>query len=200
MVMKAEAFLDSKKVSESIGDVMFTQYGFSGPAILDISYEISVRIHRDKGSGASLRLSFFPRLTEKQVFFEIEKRIKKHPSYKASHLLWGLLTEKISHAVCAISSISEDRKAGEMTKEEMNQLVSVLTALKSEVSGTRGWNEAEFTAGGVDGIEVDPKTLESKKMKSVYFAGEVLDVDGMVGGYNLSWAWASGWVAGRLGK
>ncbi|MEK7591835.1 MAG: NAD(P)/FAD-dependent oxidoreductase [Patescibacteria group bacterium] len=200
MVMKATAFLDGKQVSESVGDVMFTQYGFSGPAMLDVSYEISVRINREKKSGASLRLSFFPRLSREEVSEELKKRKEKHPSYIVSHLLWGLLTEKISNAICVIAGISSERKASEMTEKEMNILVSTLTSFESEVTGTRGWNEAEFTAGGVDGAGVDKKTLESEKIKSLYFAGEVLDVDGMVGGYNLSWAWASGWVAGQLGK
>jgi len=71
-----------------------------------------------------------------------------------------------------------------------------LKSMRFEVIGTRGWNEAEFTAGGVDTREVDPATLESKIMKGIYFAGEVLDVDGRRGGYNLAWAWASGSVAG----
>ncbi|MBI5613393.1 NAD(P)/FAD-dependent oxidoreductase [Candidatus Gottesmanbacteria bacterium] len=200
MVMRAEAFLDGKNVSESVGDVMFTQYGFSGPAILDVSYEISIRINRIKGSGASILLTFFPRYTKEEVLDELKKRKEKHPGYLVSHLLWGLLTERISNAVCDIAGILPEKKAEELSEIELSNLLSVLTSFESEVTGTRGWNEAEFTAGGVDGSEVDPKTLESMKMKSLYFAGEVLDEDGMVGGYNLSWAWASGWVAGRLGR
>ena len=200
MVMKATAFLDGKQVFESVGDIMFTQYGFSGPAILDVSYEISVRINREKGEGASLRLSFFPRLTREEVLEELKKRKEKHPSYIVSHILWGLLTEKISNAITAIAGIAQEKKAGDLTEKEMAVLVSTLTSFESQGAGTRGWNEAEFTAGGVDGQEVNPTTLESEKIKTLYFAGEVLDVDGMVGGYNLSWAWASGWVAGKLGR
>ena len=76
--------------------------------------------------------------------------------------------------------------------------MQTLTNFTAEVTGTRGWNEGEFTAGGVDTDEVDPKTLESKKSKGLYFAGEILNVDGQVGGFNLSWAWSTGFVAGKI--
>ncbi len=87
-----------------------------------------------------------------------------------------------------------------MTDGEREKLLTVLTEFVSEVSDTRGWNEGEFTAGGVDTDEIDHETLMSKMAKHMYFAGEILNVDGQVGGFNLSWAWATGWIAGMLGE
>jgi len=187
-----------KEMMRTSGDVMFTKYGFSGPAILDVSREISIRINREGVHGAALELSFFPQSSFENVETIVKQRFAKHPTYPVSHCLLGILTEKIAGAVCAVSGIPKDRTAKEIHRDEIQRLLGTLIAYRVEVSDTRGWNEGEFTAGGVDGSEIDPQTLESKKAKGLYLAGEILDVDGPVGGFNLSWSWASGWVAGKL--
>lgn len=198
MIMQATAVVGGEDKTTAIGDVMFTQYGFSGPAILDISYDISVRINREKKTDISVRLSFFPNTPAGDLRNMLEERWKKHPTYPVSHSLWGLLTQKASGAVCAVSDIPKERVSDELTPDEINRLIQTLTAFTAPVMDTRGWNEAEFTAGGVDTAEVDPQTLASKNASDLYLAGEILNVDGQVGGFNLSWAWASGWVAGKM--
>jgi hypothetical protein len=190
--------INGKEMQTRAGEVLFTQYGFSGPLILDVSRDISVRINRDGKKDTGLRLSFFPNKSPEEVQSIIKDRFAKHPSYPVSHCLWGLFTEKVAGAVCAVSTIPKERKAGEMKEEEFNKLLQTLTVYSVPITDTRGWNEGEFTAGGVDMREVNPETLESKKAKGIYFAGEILDVDGPVGGFNLSWSWASGWVAGKI--
>jgi len=197
-VMRIDSFIANKKIAESIGEVLFTQYGFSGPAILDICRDISIRINREGKRDTSLRLSFFPYTSRDELEHMLLERFQKHPTLPISHCLWGLLTEKIAGAVCGVSVIPKDRIARDVTDEEKEKLIHTLTSYEASVTDTRGWNEAEFTAGGVEGSEVNPETLESKKAKGIYITGEVLDVDGPVGGFNLSWSWASGWVAGKL--
>jgi len=196
--MQVTSIISGKKINTATGDVMFTKYGFSGPAILDVSRDISIRINQEGKQDSALQLSFFPHTSIEEVEILVRKRLKKHPTFSVSHCLWGLLTEKISGAVCVASNIPKDRIAGEVSDEELQRLFNVLTSYDADITGTRGWNEGEFTAGGVQTSEIVPQTLESKKAKGLYVAGEILDVDGPVGGFNLSWSWASGWIAGIL--
>lgn len=198
MVMQATAVIGGQDKTTAIGDVMFTQYGFSGPAILDISFDLSVRIHREGKLDTAVRLSFFPNTSPDVVRKMVEERCSSHPTLPVFHCLWGLLTIKASGAACAVSDIPKERLSGEITREEKERLVRTLSSFTAEVTDTRGWNEAEFTAGGVDTGEVHPQSLASKKADGLYLAGEILNVDGQVGGFNLSWAWASGWVAGKM--
>lgn len=197
MVMRATALKGSAEVAQAMGDVMFTQYGFSGPAIFDISREFSIRLHRDNIHDMHLQLSFFPDHTRDEVMDMISQRLVAHPSYPVANILWGLLTQKSAGGVCAVCTFPKEKKASDMTKDEVGKLVDVLTAYDVDVTDTRGWNEAEFTAGGVATDEVDAATMQSKKDASLSLAGEILDVDGDVGGFNLSWAWATGWIAGK---
>jgi predicted Rossmann fold flavoprotein len=199
MVLEVNSSIGGKSDKSEIGDVMFTQYGLSGPAILDLSRNISVRINRDGKTDTEIQLSFFPKMPPKQVEDILTLRLKQHPEYPVAHCLWGLVTEKIAGGVCGVAKIPKEKIARELTSSEKQLLLSVLTAYKLPISATRSWNEAEFTAGGIDTSEVDPVNLQSRKLNALYFAGEILNVDGAVGGFNLSWAWVSGWVAGQLG-
>ncbi len=198
LLMQATSVIAGKEQSTATGDVMFTQYGFSGPAIFDISRDISIRINREGKQDAAVRLSFFPDITPEEVEKILDRRYEKHAMLPVAHSLYGLFTAKTAGAICAVSDIPKDRIAKDLTMEEKKRLMQTLTNFTAEVTGTRGWNEGEFTAGGVDTDEVDPKTLESKKSKGLYFAGEILNVDGQVGGFNLSWAWSTGFVAGKI--
>lgn len=198
MIMQVTSVIAGHDMTTAIGDVMFTQYGFSGPAIFDVSHDISVRINREGKTDAAVRLSFFPHTDTNTVEEIMRKRTTTHKSLPVAHSLWGLFTEKASGAICAVAALPKERLAGEMTPEEFRRLIDVLTHFTSDVSGTRGWNEGEFTAGGIDTAEVNPATLESRKVPGLYVAGEILNVDGQVGGFNLSWAWATGWIAGKM--
>jgi len=198
MVMQATSVIGGVDGDTAIGDVMFTQYGFSGPAIFDISHDLSVRINRDNKRDTQIRLSFFPGKTADEVRQILDKRLLEHRALPVAHSLWGLFTQKAAGAICAASTIPKERLAGGLTPEEYTRIFSVLTSFTADVSDTRGWNEGEFTAGGVATDEVHTGTLESKKASGLFFAGEILNVDGQVGGFNLSWAWSTGWVAGKL--
>ena len=198
MVTQATAIIAGKDMTTAVGDVMFTQYGFSGPAIFDISHDISVRINREGKRDTKVRLSFFPGKTAEEAKAELEKRLLVHGILPVAHSLYGLFTVKAAGAICAVSDIPKERLSKDLSVEEKQRLLKTLTEFTADVADTRGWNEGEFTAGGVDTDEVNHKTLESTKVLGLYLAGEILNVDGQVGGFNLSWAWSTGWVAGKL--
>lgn len=190
--------IHGKDVRSTEGEILFTQYGFSGPAIFDISRDISIRMNRERQDDCDLCISLFPGSTKENLKAEISVRLQKSGDFPVSHALWGLVNEKVSSALCAVGLIPKERMAKDITEDEMNRLMEVCTSYTVHITGTRGWNEGEFTAGGVSTDELNPQTLESVVQKGMYFAGELIDVDGPVGGFNLSWAWASGWVAGKL--
>lgn len=180
---KAKAVIDGKVASESSGDLLFTKYGLSGTCILDASEEISIAINRNKKNDIYISIDMVPFMKEEELKNELSKKSSK--GVAAEDILTGILPNKFGPA---FKDILNSKDAGGMA--------GALKDKRFKVSGTRGWNEAEFTAGGVDTGEIKKGTLESELKRGLYFAGEVLDVNGARGGYNLAWAWASGFVAG----
>lgn len=181
---RARALLDSKEVTPWIdGDILFTKYGLSGTAILDISDPISVALNRNQTKKAAVALDFVPFLEETALCREFERRIAR--GMAGASIVAGLLPPKFA-------TVLKDF----LFPEKIRQLTGILKKRIFYVTETRGWNEAEFTAGGVDIAEIDPVTFESRKQKGVYLCGEVLDVNGRRGGYQLAFAWASGFLAG----
>lgn len=183
---RARSVIDGKLASEAAGDVLFTKYGLSGTAIIDVSEDISVAINRDSKKDAMVSIDLVPFLDEEKLKAALVNRLSKGPS--GDNLLVGILPNKLA---AAFKGLCESRNA--------KRVSSALKDMRFSVTGTRGWNEAEFTAGGINVDEVRETTLESKLKKGLYFSGEVLDVDGQRGGYNLAWAWASGYAAGLTG-
>lgn len=183
----ASAFVRDKKTAEASGEVLFTQYGLSGTAILDISRPISIAMNRGKITDVSVELDLVPFMTEPTLEKELARRIARRIS--TENLFEGLLPAKFCLAALKGTVLLNTLKG-------LPPLTHELKHKRFKVNGTRGWNEAEFTAGGVPAREVNPETLESKLQKGLYLAGEIVDVGGLRGGYNLAWAWASGAVAG----
>lgn len=181
---KAKCAIDGRPASEASGELLFTKYGLSGTAILDISEDVSIAINRLGKKNIEICVDMAPFIGKEQLEDEFEKRIGQGRS--GEELLAGILPNKFGMAFKAVLAEKDIRK---ITKEVKEKNFKVL--------GTRSWNEAEFTSGGIDTGEVKESTLESKLKKGLYFAGEALDVNGKRGGYNLAWAWASGFVAGE---
>jgi len=165
------------------GELLFTQYGLSGTAVLDLSEALSIALNRDGKKDVGLVVDFVPFLSEAELAAELARRTGA--GWAPRDLGTGLLPEKFG-------AVLAERRAGRSDA----RLAGALKAWRFGVHGTRGWNEAEFTSGGVDAREVKAGTLESELRAGLYLAGEVLDVQGGRGGYNLAWAWASGYVAG----
>ena len=178
------SIIRGKEVRTATGELLFTQYGLSGTAILDVSDEISIALNRDRTAGVSVIVDLVPFMDEKELATELSRKLKR--GILRENLVEGLLPHKLSGLLRGMLQGPSDVTA----------IAGLLKHKEFKVIGTRGWNEAEFTAGGIPTAEVDPLTLESKLQKGLYFAGEILDVRGRRGGYNLAWAWASGVVAG----
>ncbi len=175
--------IQNKNIRTVSGELLFTQYGLSGTAILDVSEEISIAMNRERIREIQVEADLLPSFSEEALKTELSRRLARGIS--AEHLLEGLLPAKFSAAMKSL-----------LGKKDLAAIILDLKHRRFKVDGTRGWNEAEFTAGGVATGEVHVKTLESKIQKGLYLAGEMLDVNGHRGGHNLAWAWASGAVAG----
>jgi predicted Rossmann fold flavoprotein len=193
MRAKATAYVGTKPAGSAEGEVLFTQYGLSGTAVLDVSENLSIGLNRDGLTSAAVVLDLIPFLPRNALTARFLKRLRG--GWAAEDLAAGILPDRFAAVIAGMLPATEGEPG-----DRAAALASALKEKRFTVYGTRGWNEAEFTAGGVDAREVDPATLESRFQKGLYFAGEVLDVQGRRGGYNLAWAWASGFVAGLTGK
>lgn len=177
------SFIQGKKTRTASGELLFTQYGLSGTAILDISEEISVAMNREHIKSVAVKADMVPFMEEKELRAELSRRSSR--GFSGAELTEGLLPPKMGDLLRRTLKTSDPASLAKILKEK-----------EFQITGTRGWNEAEFTAGGIPPQEVDPAILESSLQKRLYLAGEILDVGGRRGGYNLAWAWASGAVAG----
>jgi len=186
---KAEARIDGRAAAEAAGDLLFTEYGLSGTAVLDVSTEISLALHRAKKPRAEIRLDLLPDLGRDRLEIELKRRTAE--GWEGADLVSGLLPEKFGKVAAGWIP------PGTRPEAYASALAAALKDRRFDVQGTRGWNEAEFTSGGVNAAEIDAERLESKTAPGIFLAGEICDVQGPRGGYNLSWAWASGMLAGR---
>lgn len=201
---EAEAWVAGRPVRKERGELLFTKYGLSGPPILQLSRIFSEAAMR--GRASHLRLDLFPALTHEALAARICDRTAKDPRKSIAFSFVGFLHKRLIPVLLQAAAIRDpQRPCGTLDADETARIASVLKSWALPCAGTQSWMHSQVTAGGVDVREVDPATLESKRMPGVHFAGEVLDIDGDSGGYNLQWAWSSGAVAGmhaasRAGK
>ena len=165
-------------------DLLFTDYGLSGLAVFDSSDQIAIALHRSLDKTAALRVDLLPFIHIDELQKELARRLRRN--FPSDKLLMGLLPPKFSRVLEEVLNTRNPLTISAAVKDR-----------RFKITGTRGWPEAEFTAGGVNLSEIHPKTLGSKKCPGLFFAGEILDVNGRRGGFNLAWAWSSGTVAGR---
>jgi predicted Rossmann fold flavoprotein len=191
------SIINGKRIKTRTDDVMFTQYGLSGPAILNISREISIFINREQKSGVEVEINFLPGKNIDAIREELEIRWQHRPGLALDKSLYGLFPNKFAETFPRAIGLNQNKRVEDLNNSDKEKLVDALGGYKIKIDGTRGWNEAEFTAGGIDTTDVNPETLESTIVSGLFFCGEILDVDGDVGGFNLSWAWSSG---NRVGK
>lgn len=187
--------MDEKKVLyKDFGEMLFTHFGVSGPMILSASAMIKPANFQ---SPKKLYIDLKPALDEdtldKRVLREFEEA--KNKQFKNS--IHKLLPTKMVPVIIELSGIDPDKKVNEISKEERKNLVKLLKAMPLTITGLRGFKEAIITKGGVSVKDVNPSTMESKKVKNLYFCGELLDLDAMTGGYNLQIAWSTGYLAGN---
>jgi predicted Rossmann fold flavoprotein len=180
---------------ERLGDLLFTTYGISGLAILDISRVVVQRLKREKH--ILLEIDLMPKMTHEQLFSLMKKSLKNHASKPIKLWLQGFINKKLILPI--LEPLKLEKKSVSTILSHPKELKSIVNGIKKfpfRIDGSRGFNGAEVATGGVDTQEIDPKTMESKKQKGLYFIGEVLDVDGYRGGLNLHFAWVWGMRAG----
>ncbi|WP_373072837.1 NAD(P)/FAD-dependent oxidoreductase [Sulfurimonas sp.] len=187
--------INNQKISSASGDILFTTYGVSGFSILDISREASEAILNY--SCVDVILNLLPKFSHQKLSNHLNTISKSLPDSSILNALHALLPLKISKTILDVLNISADTKLESLNMKDFKRIANQCLNWKFEVSNTHGFRHAEVAGGGVDVSEIDPKTMESKKQKNLYFTGEVLDVVGRRGGYNFAWAWASGYAAAK---
>lgn len=184
---------NGKSIYEDFGELLFTHFGVSGPTVLSASsYVIDIIRTRE----LELVIDLKPALTEQVLDERILRDFEENKNRKFSNSLDKLLPKSIIPVIIERSGIDADKKVNEIKKEERKNLVKLIKHFNLTLTGLRGFNEAIITHGGVEVKEVDPGTMESKLIKNLHFAGEILDVDAVTGGYNLQIAWSTGFLAG----
>jgi predicted Rossmann fold flavoprotein len=176
------------------GSIMFAQFGLTGPLMINASLIVS----KSQMSGLKIAVNFFPGKDQAAADGIILDLIKAHPNKNAENLLLEVLPKSLSAVISGAGAVQAEKKANQLSKEERLRLAKNMTALEFKVSKYVNINKSVATDGGVDLKEIDNKTLESKFMKGLYFAGEVLDIIGKTGGFNLQAAWSTGWTVGDV--
>jgi len=196
--VKADAALrlTGAAAGESRGEVLFTEKGVSGPAVFDISRAVSTAPDGKK----ELHMDFLRDFSKEQTAELLRRRIKNAPELPAEELFTGVLHNRLGRMTVKYAGISGTKRLCELTETEISAAAESCRDFTIPIKGTEGFDQAQVTAGGMDTAQFDPETMESLLVPHLFACGEVLDIDGDCGGYNLQWAWASGILAGRLGK
>ena len=182
----------SQVLARNSGEVLFTEYGVSGPAIFDLSRSVSAG-----GSDLTCLLNFFPDWEEAEVLHWLSQRQAAMAAHEASTLLTGSCHTRLGQMICKSAGFTNQRAAG-LTRDDLRRIARQATHFALPITGTCGFDQTQVTAGGLDTSEFDPRTLQSRLVPGLYACGELLDIDGDCGGYNLQWAWSSGRLAGKL--
>lgn len=191
--VRVSLLAENKLLYEGFGEMLFTHFGVSGPLILSAS---SYYAQKAYGKQASLSVDLKPALSMEQLDKRLLRDFTENKNKRFENALGGLFPARLIPVMAALSGIAGEKRACEITKEERLAFAGLIKKLPLTVTGSRGFAEAVITKGGVSVKEIAPSTMQSKKMKGLYFAGEVLDVDALTGGYNLQIAWSTGYLAG----
>lgn len=180
---------------QDFGEMLFTHFGVSGPLVLSASSVIGDALEQEKELFACIDLK--PALSLDQLQDRLLREFGSNPNRHFANVVRSLLPAKMVPCAVKLCGIPEDKVVHDITKEERMEFCRILKAFPFTICGTRGFGEAIITQGGVCVKDVNPSTMESKKVKGLYFAGEMLDLDAVTGGYNLQIAWSTGYLAGE---
>jgi hypothetical protein len=187
-------FVGGKRVDRRTGSLLWTHFGISGPVAMDAS-RFWVMAH-GKNLPVELRCSFLPGESFEQVEKAMVTLTAQRPKLSVANGIAQRLPERLRLALISWAGIDPSQPMGQLSRDSRRKLVHALTALPLPVLRDRGWNYAEVTAGGVPLEEIDYRTMASRKVPGLFLAGEILDCDGRIGGFNFQWAWATGYLAG----
>lgn len=186
-------YKDSKRLYEGFGEMLFTHFGVSGPLLLSASSLVNDYWNRFP---LQLKIDLKPALTEQQLDKRILRDFEENANKSLKNAVQKLFPARLVPVMTALSGIPEEKRVNEITREERAAFVQLIKGLPVTLTGFRDFKEAIITRGGVSVKEVNPSTMESKLVKGLYFAGEVLDLDALTGGFNLQIAWSTGYTAG----
>jgi len=177
------------------GEILFTDYGISGPPVLQLSRTAAVELAG--GQKTYIQLDMFPELEEGDLMDLLKLRLGYQPEKPLEFSFIGLINNKLIPVILNEAGVLAHKKqCQKVTSEELKNIATIFKNWKIEILGTQSWNNAQITAGGIDVVDVDARSMMSKLVTGFYLAGEILDIDGDCGGFNLQWAWSSGFVAG----
>lgn len=190
-----EVLVNNKIRASASGEILFTEYGISGPPIFQISRFAAQCLHR--GEQVWLKVVIINHLSREQLASYLSKRFNDNPNKSLSFSFVGFINKQLVPVILKQASIADiNKKVADINATEREEITRVLQDWRFEVIGTNTWTAAQTTAGGINVMEINPQTMESNITPGLFFAGEIMDIDGDCGGYNLQWAWSSGYLAG----
>ncbi|HMM21324.1 MAG TPA: NAD(P)/FAD-dependent oxidoreductase [Selenomonadales bacterium] len=193
----AAVLAGSQKIAEEFGELLFTHFGLSGPIILSLSNAAAKALESKTAGEVLVEINLKPALSAETLDKRLQRDFAKFSRKQFKNALGELLPARLIEVVIDLAHIHPDKAVHQITKEERLRLADTLQRLTLTVTGTRPLSEAIVTAGGVDTREINPSRMESKLIKNLFFAGEVIDFDGYTGGFNLQAAFSTGFVAGK---
>lgn len=192
---KVSLFVNGTYIDSDTGELQLTNYGISGIPVFQISRYAAKALHQKKKVHA--HIDFLPNMTTEEIQAYLAARIDLHGYKKMEEFLIGMFHQKLINVLLKEAKISSVLQASKLKTEQWNTLIEIIKNFTTEVEGTNPFEQAQVCAGGVRTSEIDSNTMESVYMRDLYLTGELLDIDGICGGYNLQWAWSTGFIAGK---
>lgn len=192
---KVIAIVDGTRMAEDTGELQLTNYGISGIPVFQISRYAAKGLYEKKK--VTVEIDFMPTMSDDEFSSFIENRLEKHGDKTAEEFFTGMFHQKLIGLFLKISRIASSVSISQVTKEQLHLFQKVCKHFMVDIEGTNDFDQAQICAGGVKTTEINPQTMESLLADNIYLTGELLDVDGICGGYNLQWAWATGYIAGK---
>lgn len=195
--VKLSLIINDKTVYKEMGEMLFTHFGISGPLVLTAS---SILASYDSSAKKAVHIDLKPALSDEEFDARLIRELKEGNKKEIKNIIGNIYPVKLGLELCQLIGLNIYKKCNEINKEERNKLVNITKRLPITISGTRDYNEAIITHGGVSVKDINPKSMESKIVKDLYFAGEVIDVDAFTGGFNLQIAFSTGYLAGSANR
>ena len=192
---KVSLFVNDKCISEDTGELQLTNYGISGIPVFQVSRYAAKGLYEKKKVTAEI--DFLPNMTDEEHFLFIKERKRLHGDKKAEDFLVGMFHKKLIGVLLKEAEIPLNESINALSDEKLKKLLYLCKHFPVFIEGTNDFEQAQVCAGGVKTTEINPKTMESLNESDLYIVGELLDIDGICGGYNLQWAWSTGFIAGK---
>lgn len=190
-----EIYADDIFLASDTGEIQLTNYGISGIPVFQVSRYAAKALYKKQSVTAVL--NFMPDMNKDEFLLFLQERITLCPYKTLDEFFTGVFPKKLCELWIRLSRLPKEMRVSDLSGEQLEKLVLLIQHLRTHITETNSFEQAQICCGGVDTTEINPDTLESNYVPGIYFAGELLDVDGICGGYNLQWAWSSGFVAGK---